>query len=77
MFKMLDEKEAIKSLGMGESYMQYTLTEQERSLNENRLKFIRSIDDKQLEYIVDEVTKKIIHDREIYVLLFMTSLLEL
>lgn len=77
MLRLLDENTAINSLGVGESYMQDKLTEQERSQNEIALKFIRSIDDKQLEYIVDEMTKKIIHYREIYVVLFWTSLLEL
>ena len=77
MYKMLDQNAAMKSLRIGESYMQDKLTEQQRNQNENILKFLRSIDDKQLEHVVDETTKEIIHHREIYVVLFWTSVLEL
>ena len=77
MYKMQDQNTAMKSLRIGESYMQDKLTEQQRNQNENILKFLRSMDDKQLELLVDEITKEIIHYREIYVVLFWTGLLEL
>lgn len=77
MYRMLDQNAAMKSLRIGESYMQDKVTEQQRNQIENTLKFLRSIGDEQLEHIVDEITKEIIHYREIYVVLFWTSLLEL